>query len=136
MVYSHKGYAEDAINQIRKDIVMTRAERKNRNGYSTVLIILAVIVLALSAALFTGCDGAKSKAEKEPITNITVGDMAPDFEVTTTDGQTVTMKELLDGKDALAVVLFATWCGPCEAEFPGMNKVYQKYQDKFSMRME
>ena len=133
MVYSHKGYAEDAINQIRKDIVMARAEGKKRNGCSTVLIILAVIVLALSAALFTGCDGAKSKAEKEPITNITVGDTAPDFEVTTTDGQTVTMKELLEGKEALAVVLFATWCGPCEAEFPGMNKVYQKYQDKFSM---
>lgn len=61
------------------------------------------------------------------------GAEAPDFEVTTTDGRTVSMNSLLEGKEVLAVVLFATWCGPCEKEFPEMDKVYQKYSDRMGM---
>ena len=61
------------------------------------------------------------------------GAEAPDFEVTTTDGRTVSMNSLLEGKEVLAVVLLATWCGPCEKEFPEMDKVYQKYSDLMGM---
>ena len=61
------------------------------------------------------------------------GAEAPNFEVTATDGRTVTMNSLLEGKEVLAVVLFATWCGPCEKEFPEMDKVYQKYSDRMGM---
>ncbi len=61
------------------------------------------------------------------------GEEAPNFEVNTTDGRTVDMNSLLKDKEVLAVVLFATWCGPCEKEFPEMDAVYQKYQDKMGM---
>ncbi|MBR2759891.1 MAG: TlpA family protein disulfide reductase [Solobacterium sp.] len=61
------------------------------------------------------------------------GQEAPNFEVTLTDGTTVTKESLLKDKDLLAVVLFATWCKPCEKEFPEMDEVYKKYQDRMAM---
>ena len=62
-----------------------------------------------------------------------VGRELPAFDVELTDGTHVTRDALLEGKDVTVVVLFATWCGPCEEEFPKMDAVYQKYQDKMSM---
>jgi len=101
-----------------------------------VLIILLVLILAIAAAVFIWFKANEDKIRDlimNPSTDIVVGEEAPEFEVTTTDGQTVSMSGLLEGKDALVVVLFATWCGPCEREFPFMDKVYQKYQDKLGM---
>ena len=35
------------------------------------------------------------------------------------------LSELLKEKDLVVVNIFASWCGPCELEFPEMEKVYQ-----------
>ena len=43
------------------------------------------------------------------------------------------MNSLLEGKEVLAAVLFATWCGPCEKEFPEMDEVYRKYSNRMGM---
>ena len=61
------------------------------------------------------------------------GAEAPNFQVNTTDGRTVDMNSLLEGKEVLAAVLFATWCGPCEKEFPEMDEVYRKYSNRMGM---
>ena len=112
-------------------------EEKKKSGCLKVgLIVLLVIVLAAAAIAFfwyksheKDIKEFKESAHKDTLT----GQAAADFKVTTTDGQTVTMSGLLEGKEALAVVLFATWCGPCEREFPEMNAVYQEYQDRLGM---
>ncbi len=62
-----------------------------------------------------------------------LGEDVPAFEVETPDGTKITPETLLDGKELAAIVLYASWCGPCEKEFPEMDKVYQKYQDKMGM---
>ena len=115
---------------------MAKKEGKKKNGCLIALIVLLVIVLIVAVALFilykVNEDEIK-EAINAPSTSIALGDTAPDFEVTTTDRKTVKLSELLEDKDALAVVLFATWCGPCEEEFPEMDKVYQKYQDRLGM---
>lgn len=111
-------------------------ERKKRSGCRIVLIVIVAIILVAAAAVFIWFKVNEDKIKEAMTTRtvgIAVGEEAPDLEVTTTDGQTVKLSELREGKDALAVVLFATWCGPCEREFPEMDKVYQKYQDKFAM---
>ena len=115
---------------------MENGEKKKGGCLKVFLIVLLVIVLGVAAAIFIGYkthEDEIKEAQNKRFTDSLTGQAAPDFEVTTTDGQTVTMSSLLEGKDALVVVLFATWCGPCEREFPEMDKVYQKYQDKLGM---
>lgn len=52
------------------------------------------------------------------------GEIAPDFELTTLDGEIV---KLSDYKGQRVMLNFwATWCPPCRAEMPDM----QKFQDK------
>jgi thiol-disulfide isomerase/thioredoxin len=52
--------------------------------------------------------------------------MAPPFAVTTLDGQRVSMDDL-KGKVVL-LDFWATWCGPCRAALPHMQKIAKKFE--------
>lgn len=52
--------------------------------------------------------------------------MAPAFELTTMDGQHITMDQLA-GKVVL-IDFWATWCGPCREALPHIRKIAQKFQ--------
>lgn len=62
-----------------------------------------------------------------------VGKKMPAFDVEQPDGTHITRDSLLAGKDVAAIVLYASWCEPCEKEFPEMDTVYRKYQDRMGM---
>jgi peroxiredoxin len=53
----------------------------------------------------------------EKSTRLTNGDPSPVLSLETIDGQTVDLK----GK-VVVLILFATWCGPCMAEMPRLEK--------------
>lgn len=113
---------------------------------------LLCLLLALAMVLCAGCSnsngessGASSSSEAgdpapaEPTPNADVpveetgyemGDKMPDFTVTTFDGKTVTLSEVLKEKDMVLINIWATWCGPCASEFPFMEEAYEQYQDK------
>ncbi len=55
------------------------------------------------------------------------GQPAPDFALRSLDGQTVRLSELR-GQTVL-VNFWATWCGPCRAEMPDIEAVYQQQKD-------
>ena len=55
------------------------------------------------------------------------GFLAPDFELTTTSGETIKLSDLRG--QAVLVNLWATWCPPCRAEMPAIDKVYNEYKD-------
>lgn len=73
---------------------------------------------------------AKVKTDKSvaPNTGIEKGDLAPDFQLTTLDGKQV---KLSDYKGKKVILNFwATWCPPCRAEVPDLEKFYSSYKDK------
>lgn len=62
-----------------------------------------------------------------------LGDSMEDFTITTYDGQTITLSEMLKEKDMVLINIWATWCGPCRSEFPYMEQAYKQYQDRIEI---
>lgn len=59
---------------------------------------------------------------------VKVGDMAPDFEMTLTDGQQVRLSSLR-GK-VVMLQFTASWCGVCRKEMPFIERdIWQKHKD-------
>lgn len=59
---------------------------------------------------------------------VRVGDMAPDFTVTLTDGSTVTLSQLR-GK-VVMLQFTASWCGVCRKEMPFIESdIWQKHKN-------
>lgn len=56
------------------------------------------------------------------------GNRAPDFELIDIEGNPVKLSDFR-GK-AVLLNFWATWCPPCRAEMPHMEKLYKKYKDE------
>ncbi|WP_282174194.1 TlpA disulfide reductase family protein [Cytobacillus firmus] len=56
------------------------------------------------------------------------GSLAPDFELTDMEGNPAKLSDYR-GK-AVLLNFWASWCPPCRAEMPHMEKLYKKYKDK------
>jgi peroxiredoxin len=56
-----------------------------------------------------------------------VGSKAPDFELKTLTGESVKLSDLKGKKVMLN--FWATWCPPCKAEMPDMEKFHQEVSD-------
>lgn len=75
---------------------------------------------------FTAKTGTPMGDNNKSIESKLVGQVAPDFTVTTLDGKTLTMSKL-KGK----VVILNFWftsCRPCVEEMPDLNKIVAKYK--------
>ena len=83
-----------------------------------------VILILLALTLFLAVSA--SAEEGSPL----LGKPFPDFTVTDTDGNTLTLSESLKDHEAVLINFWATWCGPCRNEFPEINKVYEEYKDR------
>ncbi|GAB4538304.1 MAG: TlpA disulfide reductase family protein [Anaerolineales bacterium] len=86
---------------------------------------LYVFILAVSAAwiaLSYDSNGASIASAAAP----QIGFAAPNFTLNSIDGKTYTLSDL---KGSPAVInLWATWCPPCRAEMPAIQKIYDEYK--------
>lgn len=110
---------------------------------------LKILALALCLLILAGCGQssaplppaeespstpapeAESPASDIPQSNLgySIGQTMPDFTFTDFEGNTRSLYETLQEKDAVLINLWATWCGPCGMEFPYMEESYQLHKD-------
>lgn len=89
------------------------------------LIYIAFLLLGLVWIFVSADRSGTSTAGMIPAPQ--QGFLAPDFELRTTTGETIRLSDLR-GQPVL-INLWATWCGPCRAEMPTIEKIYNAYKD-------
>ncbi len=84
------------------------------------LVLIVVVFLLVGGSLYIG-SASSSRPSYEPVGVAEIGDMAPAFQLEDTAGNKVSLADLR-GKVVL-VNFWATWCPPCRAEMPSMEKL-------------
>jgi len=93
-----------------------------------VLVIALGMMLAVISFLYAHGASADGEQSLSPVdTGVRVGQVLPEFTLTSLEGQQVTVKP--SGK--ITVINFwATWCPPCQEEMPELNSFSQGNQQK------
>jgi cytochrome c biogenesis protein CcmG/thiol:disulfide interchange protein DsbE len=89
---------------------------------SSSVVILLVLVVAFGLLGLLGLAWIQRQAPP-----LEAG-LAPQFEITTFDGQSLRLAEL-KGKPVV-VNFWASWCVPCRDEAPALEAVWRKYKDQ------
>jgi thiol-disulfide isomerase/thioredoxin len=83
--------------------------------------------------IVTNAKNAAADEARKTIMKERVNKPAVNFTLKDIDGKTVRLADLR-GK-VVVVDFWATWCGPCKASFPFLQKVYEKYKDNPSVKI-
>ena len=84
-----------------------------------------ILPVALALMLVAFC-GALYNQLHDTVVN--AGDTAPAFSITTDSGHTITAKDF--GGKLLLLNFWATWCGTCIEEIPGLNQLSKQLGSK------
>ncbi len=84
------------------------------------LLVLLVASVTVACAI-CGCDRASE-------VGLNPGDIAPDFSASLLDGRLVKLSEFSD--KVVLLNFWATWCGPCAAEMPSLQRLHDRFKDK------
>ena len=86
------------------------------------LMLMIVMMLLVCGSLYL-VTASSSRPTYEPAQAVSLGSAAPDFQLQDNNGNLVSLSALR-GK-VVMVNFWATWCPPCRAEMPSMEKLNQ-----------
>lgn len=104
------------LTQQSEPISSEPSQRRNPAGR----VVAYAVVLAVLGLLAWGLVKVRAGPLKSG--------MAPDFTLTSFDGQTVTLSELRG--QVVVINFWASWCPPCREEAAYLEQTWRKYQDK------
>ena len=90
------------------------------------LALIVVVLTLVGGSLYLG-SASSTRPAYEPVRLTEIGDPAPGFQLEDTAGNKVALEDLR-GKVVL-VNFWATWCPPCRAEMPSMEKLNEAMAD-------
>ncbi|EJL40598.1 hypothetical protein BAG01nite_17260 [Brevibacillus agri] len=96
-----------------------------RNHIWAVVVLVALLAWGVVDAyvLDTGAENAATSEPGSVPIGLKKGNLAPDFELRQLGGGKVKLSDLRGKK--VIVNLWATWCPPCRAEIPDMQRFYE-----------
>ncbi|WP_028551811.1 redoxin domain-containing protein [Paenibacillus sp. UNC451MF] len=105
-----------------------REPQAGRSRMQTLFLSFVIMHALLSAVASNTWDKSGWGSQAASEIGIGIGQIAPDFELTTLEG---TKAKLSDYKGKKVLINFwATWCPPCRVEMPVMQQFYSEYKDK------
>jgi len=110
------------------------AEAPGRSRFPSASLTLCGVVLCSLAILFLSWSpmaGAATRADPMQELGLQAPNevvAAPEFSLSDLAGKKVQLKALRG--NLVFLNFFATWCGPCREEMPGMERLFRAHQDK------
>ncbi|MCB8980408.1 MAG: redoxin domain-containing protein [Ardenticatenaceae bacterium] len=111
-----------------------RDARRQKKARQNNMILVAALILILGG-LGTIIWMSLKTAEPEPTTNsygapalAQKGGTVTDFSLGSLDGSQIALADY-EG-EVIIMNFWATWCPPCRAEMPGINRFYEAHQDE------
>ncbi len=94
----------------------------------TGLMIVVVLLLGYVFIDYFRSESQKIDLNKDMEVGLNIDNKAPDFEVTTLDGDVVKLSDYYG--ETIMLNFWASWCPPCRAEMPDMEKFHQDTEIK------
>ena len=99
-------------------------------------VFLLIITTLFATLIFSACSSDQnqsSRADSEQQQQQTELDRAPDFEVTTIDGEIISLSQSLEEGKPVVVYFTASWCPTCARNWPALSEVYPEFDDKLTL---
>ncbi len=91
------------------------------------IIYILLVAIVLTVIIFAAGCSTKKETTSQINNGLNRGDKAPEFTVTTIDGEIIKLSEIMAQNKPILVEFITTWCPFCKQDLDAVNRVYPKY---------